>query len=298
MKLLTFRHNNQVGPGFLVGTTVVDANILTPHRYQSVNEVLGLSAEKLERLIEKAISYAETPHTDGLYELSEVTLEAPVPRPGKIVAVGLNYRDHAEEQGKEPPKTPMIFAKFPTAITSPGKPIVLPPNSSQVDFEAELCVVLGRTGRAKTLAEAMEMVAGYTIINDVSARDMQRQDKQYVRAKSCDTFAPCGPWIVLKDEIPDPHTLAISLTLNGELMQQSNTGNLIFSVPFLIHYLSQSMTFEAGDLIATGTPGGVGVFRQPPVFLKSGDVVSITIEGIGTLTNPVQAEEKPAETYS
>lgn len=288
MKLATFSREHLTRPGVVIGDAVVDVTTLTEWPVSTALDVLKLGEMGLPELGRQA-EHSVYHQQHGVYPLTDVTLEAPIPRPGKIVAVGLNYRDHAEEQQKQPPQFPMIFAKFPTAITRHQAPIILPPNSNQVDFEAELCIVIGKTGRAKSVAEAMDFVAGYTIINDVSARDMQAMDKQYVRAKSCDTFAPTGPWIVLKDEIPDPHSLAISLTLNGETMQSSNTHFLIFTVPFLIHYLSQSMTFETGDLIATGTPGGVGVFRKPPIFLKPGDVVSIIIESIGTLTNTVQA---------
>lgn len=222
-----------------------------------------------------------------LTPLASARLRAPISRPSKITCVGLNYADHAHEQGIEPPASPIFFLKSVNTVCGPGDPIVLPPNSSQVDYEAEFAVVIGKGGRNIPEEKAYEHVAGYTILNDVSARDMQFGDKQWYRGKSCDTFAPIGPWIVTADEIPDPHHLRISLALNGETMQDSNTSNLIFKVPYLISYLSQSLTWEVGDLISTGTPPGVGVFRKPPVFLKPGDSVSITVEKLGTLTNPV-----------
>jgi acylpyruvate hydrolase len=222
-----------------------------------------------------------------LMPLASARLRAPVLRPGKITCLGLNYADHAREQGIEPPTQPIYFLKSGNTICGPHDPIVLPPNSSQVDYEAEFAVVIGKTGRRIPEDKALDYVAGYTILHDVSARDMQFGDKQWYRGKSCDTFAPTGPWIVTAEEISDPHNLRISLTLNGETMQDSNTSNLIFKIPYLISYLSQSVTWEAGDLISTGTPPGVGVFRKPPVFLKAGDTVSITVEGIGTLTNAV-----------
>jgi 2-keto-4-pentenoate hydratase/2-oxohepta-3-ene-1,7-dioic acid hydratase in catechol pathway len=224
----------------------------------------------------------------GLFTpLVSARLRPPIPRPPKIVCVGLNYADHAREQGIEPPKEPLLFLKSSNTVCGPGDPIRLPPNSTQVDYEAEFAVVMGKGGSRIPVDKAHEYVAGYMILNDVSARDMQFGDKQWFRGKSCDTFAPCGPWIVTKDEVSDPHNLRISLTLNGVMMQDSNTSNIIFKVPHLISYLSQSLTWEPGDLISTGTPPGVGVFRKPPVFLKPGDTVSITVDGLGTLTNPV-----------
>jgi len=222
-----------------------------------------------------------------LTPLGSARLRAPLAKPDKITCVGLNYADHAREQGSEPPAAPIFFLKSPNTICGPGDPIKLPPNSAQVDYEAEFAVVIGKRGRDIVEGEAHKYIAGYTILHDVSARDMQFGDKQWYRGKSCDTFAPTGPWIVTADEITDPHNLRISLTLNGETLQDSSTSNLIFRVPFLISYLSQSGTWEVGDLISTGTPPGVGVFRKPPVFLKPGDTVSVSVEGIGTLTNPV-----------
>ena len=234
----------------------------------------------------KAVDPAKVPK--GLFaSLASARLRPPIAKPNKITCIGLNYADHAREQGSEPPEAPIYFLKSHNTICGPGDPILLPPNSSQVDYEAEFAVVIGKSGRRIPEEKAYEYVAGYTILDDVSARDMQFSDKQWFRGKSCDTFAPTGPWIVTKDEIPDPHNLRISLTLNGETMQDSSTSNLIFKVPFLISYLSQSITWEVGDLISTGTPPGVGVFRKPQVFLKSGDIVSVTVEKIGTLTNPV-----------
>jgi len=222
-----------------------------------------------------------------LVPLASTRLLAPIERPGKITCIGLNYADHAREQGIEPPASPIFFVKTANTICGPGDPIVLPPNSTQVDYEAEFAVVIGKGGKNIPEERAMEHVAGYMILNDVSARDMQFGDKQWYRGKSCDTFAPCGPWIVTKDEVPDPHNVRISLTLNGQTMQDSNTSNLVFKVPYLISYLSQSVTWEPGDIISTGTPPGVGVFRKPPVFLRAGDTVSVTVERLGTLTNPV-----------
>jgi 2-keto-4-pentenoate hydratase/2-oxohepta-3-ene-1,7-dioic acid hydratase in catechol pathway len=222
-----------------------------------------------------------------LTPVEKARLRAPIPRPGKIVCVGRNYAEHARERGAELPAQPIFFLKSNNTICGPGDPIVLPPGSTQVDYEAEFAVVIGKGGKNIPQEEAYEHVAGYMILNDVSARDMQSQDKQWFRGKSCDTFAPTGPWIVTRDELPDPHSLRISLTLNDRTMQDSNTSNLIFKVPFLVSYLSQTLTWEPGDILSTGTPEGVGAHQTPPVFLKAGDTVSIAVEKIGTLTNPV-----------
>lgn len=246
----------------------------------------GKALAAVTSTLAKGIDAAKAPR--GLFHpLAQARLLAPIPKPGKITCVGLNYADHAREQGHEPPKSPIFFLKSGNTVCGPGDPIQLPPNSSQVDYEAEFAVVIGKSGSRIPEKDAYDHVAGYMILHDVSARDLQFSDGQWFRGKSCDTFAPTGPWIVTRDEIKDPHKLRISLMLNGEVMQDSNTSNLIFSVPYLISYLSQSARWEVGDLISTGTPPGVGVFRKPPVFLKAGDTVSITVEGLGTLTNTV-----------
>ena len=214
----------------------------------------------------------------------------PIDRPGKIVCVGLNYRDHAEEQGTEMPGAPLLFAKWPNALIGPGEPIVIPRVSKQVDYEAELGVVIGERVRGVSKENALESVRGYICLNDVSARDLQFSDGQWTRGKSADTFCPVGPRLVPTAEVPDPQALGIRCVLNGEVMQDSTTANMIFTVAEIIAYASATMTLEPGDLIATGTPAGVGVFRDPPVLLKEGDEVTIEIDGLGSLTNPVQAE--------
>ncbi|MDX6709014.1 MAG: hypothetical protein QOH96_30 [Blastocatellia bacterium] len=218
---------------------------------------------------------------------ADVVLLAPVPRPGKLICIGLNYRDHAIESKMPIPERPVVFSKFSTSVIGPGEAVVVPSKSEQVDYEAELAVVIGRRAKNVSREQAYDYVLGYTIVNDVSARDFQFADGQWQRGKSCDTFAPMGQWIVTTDEIPDPHTLSIKLRLNGQTMQDSNTNQLIFGVPELIAFLSESITLEPGDVIATGTPPGVGFARKPPVFLKSGDVMEVEIEGIGTLTSPI-----------
>lgn len=221
------------------------------------------------------------------YRLEQVTLLAPVTRPGKIIAVGLNYRDHALETKQEIPTTPVIFAKFTSSINGPEADVVIPPDDPQVDYEAELAVVIGRKAKAVSEAEALKYVAGYMPLNDVSARRWQFADKQWVRGKSCDTFCPTGPWLTTADAVPDPHALLIRMRVNGKTVQNSNTSNLIFRIPALIQFISAAITLEPGDIIATGTPDGVGVFRKPPVFLKVGDVMEVDIEGLGVLRNRV-----------
>ncbi len=253
-------------------------------RGETYRKALGVIAGAVA---EEAASSGAT--KDLLMPLKKVRLRAPILRPPKITCVGLNYADHAREQGVQPPASPIFFLKSANTICGPGDKIQLPPNSRQVDYEAELAVVIGKRGKRIPVEKADQYIAGYTILHDVSARDLQFADQQWFRGKSCDTFAPTGPWILTRDEVPDPHNLRISLTLNGATMQDSSTSNLIFKINYLISYLSQSLTWEVGDLISTGTPPGVGVFRRPPVFLKAGDTVSITVEKLGTLTNPVAA---------
>ena len=213
----------------------------------------------------------------------------PIDRPGKIVCVGLNYKDHAEEQGVEAPKAPLFFAKYTTALIGPGEAIVIPPVVTQCDYEAELGVVIGATVRNISRENAFEAVAGYVCANDVSARDLQFADKQWTRGKSPDTFCPVGPQFVPAAEVPDPHNLRIRAIVNGEVLQDSSTSNLTFGIDEIISYITQTSTLEPGDLILTGTPAGVGVFRDPQRLLRPGDSVTIEIEGLGELTNPVVA---------
>jgi 2,4-didehydro-3-deoxy-L-rhamnonate hydrolase len=222
--------------------------------------------------------------------VAHVRPRPPIPRPGKIVAVGLNYRDHSIESGaKEAPKVPILFAKFTTSIAGPEDPIIIPNGNPNVDYEAELAVVIGRKAKAVVAANAMEYVAGYMPLNDVSARLWQFADKQWVRGKSCDTFCPTGPYLSTRDDVPDPHALSICARVNGTTLQGSNTSKMIFRIPELIEFISASITLEPGDIIATGTPEGVGAFRTPPIYLKPGDIVEVEIQNLGVLRNPVVA---------
>lgn len=215
-------------------------------------------------------------------------MAVPIPRPGKIVCVGLNYKDHAEEQGVELPGAPLLFAKFTTSLIGPGDPIVIPPVVTKCDYEAELGVVIGRTVKDVSKENALEAVAGYVVANDVSARDLQFSDGQWTRGKSPDTFCPVGPLVPAAD-VPDPHALRIRAILNGEVMQDSSTANLIFTIDEVVSYVSRTSTLEEGDLILTGTPAGVGVFRDPQRLLVPGDEITIEVEGVGSITNPVVA---------
>lgn len=212
----------------------------------------------------------------------------PIARPSKILCVGMNYRDHAAEARLSVPERPVLFAKWPSSLLPPGEPIVLPPFTDQVDYEAELGVVVGRRVRDVDEEQAMDAVAGYVCVNDVSARDVQFEDGQWTRAKSFDTFTPVGPELVPRERVDDPQALSIRCFVNGEALQDSSTAEMVFSVAEIVSYASRSITLEAGDLIATGTPAGVGFTRTPPVFLRPGDEVTVEIEGVGELTNPVR----------
>ena len=222
-----------------------------------------------------------------LLQPGDVTLKAPVLHPEKLIGIGLNYRDHAEESKIPIPKSPLLFGMYANAIVGPEAPIVIPPATSQVDYEAEFAIVIGAPALRVTPEDALNYVAGYTIVNDVSARDLQFPDKQWTRGKSIDTFAPMGPCLATRSELGSGDGLRIELRLNGQTLQKSHTGNLIFKVPDLVSHISQTMTLKPGDVISTGTPSGVGYVRKPPIFLKQGDIVEIEIEGIGMLRNPV-----------
>lgn len=212
---------------------------------------------------------------------------APVPRPRKLILVGLNYRDHAEEAKMKIPEVPTFFSKYPNCVIAPGDAIRIPRVSSMIDYEGEYAFVIGKGGKDIPRDKALDYVAGYTILNDVSCRDYQLKTGQWMIGKTFDTFAPMGPCLVLKDEIPDPHNLELSTFLNGERMQHSNTGHLIFNTHHLISFLSEVFTLEPGDVVSTGTPSGVGFARKPPVYMKAGDVVRVEIGGLGALENPI-----------
>ncbi|MCW5966187.1 MAG: fumarylacetoacetate hydrolase family protein [Bryobacterales bacterium] len=222
--------------------------------------------------------------------VADVRILAPLANAQKLIFIGLNYRDHAAEAKMDIPATPTVFAKFANAVIHPGDPIVLPSASQKPDYEAEFAFVIGKRGKHIQAANWRDYVAGYTIINDVSARDFQMATSQWIMGKTCDSFCPMGPFLTTIDEIPNPHNLRIECLLNGESMQDSNTGELIFKIPELIQHLSQTMTLEPGDVVSTGTPAGVGFSKKPPRWLRPGDDCVVRIEGLGELRNPVVAE--------
>src|SRR6476661_592578 len=283
MRLVTFEQEGRLRPGVVqTDSTVVDLSSLG---YPSVLELIGGGSEA----IGKVRDFANQPASARL-PLSSVRLRAPIPTPRKLICVGLNYRDHAEETGSEIPNVPTIFNKFATAVIGPGDEIVLPKVSNSPDYEAEFAFVIGKGGRRIAADSWRNHIFGYTIVNDVSARDYQRATTQWLMGKTFDTFAPMGPWIVTADSIQDPHALDISLEINGETLQKSNTRELIFKIPDLLVFLSAVFTLEPGDIVSTGTPAGVGGARNPPRFLQPGDDVVVKIPAIGELRNPVVAE--------
>jgi 2-keto-4-pentenoate hydratase/2-oxohepta-3-ene-1,7-dioic acid hydratase in catechol pathway len=266
------------GPGTLVDLTTAEPPLPA--------DLDGLLAEeRAGRLAALATSAPETARV----RLDQVRLAAPVPRPSKIIGIGLNYRDHAAETGQELPTRPTVFAKFPNALSGPYDPIVLPGQSNSVDYEGELGVVIGRRARNAREDEALSYVGGYLCVNDVSARDVQNWTSQWSLGKSFDTFAPVGPFLVTAADVPDPQNLEIETRVNGVTVQHSSTANMVFTVAALVSQLSAVMTLEPGDIIATGTPGGIGGAQNPPRFLKDGDVVEVEIERLGCLRNPVVA---------
>jgi 2,4-didehydro-3-deoxy-L-rhamnonate hydrolase len=221
--------------------------------------------------------------------LAEVRLLAPVPRPGKIICVGLNYRDHAKETGAAIPSEPILFSKFASSVVGPGADVLVPPESDEVDYEAELAVVIGRRASRVAAADALGHVAGYACANDVSSRSLQFLSGQWLLGKAIDTFLPLGPYLVTADDVPDPQALGIRCLVNGEPRQSSNTGEMVFSVAELIAYASRTITLEPGDVLVTGTPAGVGMAADPPRYLRDGDRVRVEIDGLGELENTVRA---------
>lgn len=284
MRLVTFELNGRARPGVWVDDEVLD---LQSAGFQELIDVIRGGADALDRVRRWVLGVPG----GARHARADVRLLAPVARPPKFICVGLNYRDHAEESKLPIPEVPTIFCKFPTAVVGPGAEVVLPKASAKPDYEAEFAVVIGRGGRHIPASRWAEHVFGYTIVNDVSARDFQMATTQWIMGKTFDTFAPYGPAIVTADEIADPHALDISLEIGGEVLQSSNTRHLIFRVPELIAHLSSVFTLEPGDIISTGTPAGVGFARTPPRWLRPGDRMVVKVAGLGELENVCVAEE-------
>jgi len=286
MKLVTFEHEGKTRPGVLVGERIVD--LAAAGLPGGDGDLLGILRAGPD-MIERARAASQAPGVVSV-PLAEARLRAPVSRPGKIVGIGLNYIDHCREAKLPVPEVPLLFAKFPTSVAGPDDDIVFDRRiCAEVDYEVELGVVMGARASRVDAAQALDYVAGYSIAHDVSARDLQfRGAQQWDHGKSIDTFCPWGPYLVTKDEIPDPQSLDLRLLLNGRELQSSNTGNMIFPVAELVSFISQSITLEAGDLIVTGTPFGVGFSRQPPIYLKDGDECVLEISGLGRLRNRVR----------
>jgi 2-keto-4-pentenoate hydratase/2-oxohepta-3-ene-1,7-dioic acid hydratase in catechol pathway len=283
MRFVTFQRADYPEPGVLLGDEV--ASLLNAGFKDVLSVIAGGSVAR-----EKVDLWMQSVPSGDIVKAADVKLKAPLARPTKIICVGLNYRDHAEESKMEIPAVPTIFCKFPTSVIGPGESIVLPKNSAKPDYEGEFACVIGRHGRHVAAADWQNYVFGYTILNDVSARDVQMATTQWMMGKTFDTFAPFGPAIVTADEVADPHALDISTTIGGDTLQHSNTRNLIFKLPQLIEHLSSVFTLEPGDIISTGTPAGVGFSKNPPRWLRPGDEVVVRVEGLGELRNTVVAE--------
>jgi acylpyruvate hydrolase len=279
MRIVSFRRDGKISYGSLEGDELADLPGLDPQLPPILNNALPVLG-----------GYLPPAGTRKAVSLSDVTLLPVIPNPQKIICIGVNYADHAAETGQAPPPYPTVFAKFANTLAASGDPIVLPSASTMPDYEGELAVVIGRPGRRITEQDALDHVAGYTAFNDVSARDFQGHTSQWTMGKSPDTFGPLGLALVTADEIPDPQKLELRTTVNGEVLQQASTADMIFTVRQLIAYLSQTMTLLPGDVIATGTPSGIGAARTPPRFLRPGDTVVISIDGVTELTNPVVGE--------
>ncbi|GMR68837.1 FAA hydrolase family protein [Bacillus cereus] len=306
MKLVTFTHNGETRIAALENGKLIDLHaafktklasegnlraiqIAEAHIPKDMNGFLQGGTESMN-LAKEAIDYALMKnHKEKLvFEEGEVKIEAPVPSPGKIICVGHNYREHILEMKRELPAFPVIFAKFANTVVGPQDDIPFYPISEQLDYEAEFAFVIGKRARNVSEGDALQYVAGYTIVNDITYRDIQRRTIQWLQGKTVEGSAPMGPWLLTSDELKNPSGLEIILTVNGEKRQQSNTANLVFSVQYLVSFLSGLMTLEPGDVILTGTPGGVGVARNPQVFLKDGDIVRIEVDGVGVLENKVR----------
>ncbi len=283
MKLIRFRENGKVKPGVIISERYYDASSFTEDYNEHFFESDGLI--QLQKFVKE--------NKNQLVEINNLELDCPFARPSKIICIGLNYADHAKETNAAIPQEPIIFFKATSAIIGPFDNVIIPKNSKKSDWEVELAVVIGKKASYVEETDSLDYVAGYTLHNDLSEREFQlERGGQWVKGKSCDTFAPLGPFLATKDEIKNINDLRLWLTVNGEIMQDSTTANLIFKIPFLVSYLSQFMTLLPGDVISTGTPAGVGLGKKPEVYLKDGDVMELGIEGLGTSKQKVKAYRK------
>jgi 2-keto-4-pentenoate hydratase/2-oxohepta-3-ene-1,7-dioic acid hydratase in catechol pathway len=286
VRLVTFLASDQPRLGVLLDDGVLDLNQADSALPTDALALLQAGPPLLDRA--RRAQDGAPPRHRAVLPLAEVKLLAPIPRPPKIVCIGVNYADHAAEAGRSIPARPSVFLKAPSTVIGPGAPIVRPPTTEQLDYEIELAVVIGQRAKVVPRERAMDCVAGYTILNDVSARDLQfAKDGGIILGKNFDTACSTGPCLVLTDELPDPTALRLRTWVNGQLRQDGNTRNLIFDIPAIVSFLSQQLTLEPGDVIATGTPAGVGLGLKPPVWLQPGDTVRMEIDGIGILENPV-----------
>ena len=315
MRLVTYHHEGQARSGAQIGGQIIDLNrayaALLRHRDDDEEmavanarvptDMIALlqGGETSLKATQDALTFISSQLETGdaarklagiVYAVEQIAFLAPVLRPGKVICLGLNYRDHAAEAGMAVPDYPILFHKVAGSLTGHSQPIIVPRTSSQIDYEGELAVIVGKRGKYIAEQDALAYVAGYCVANDVSARDLQFRTSQWTAGKMLDTFGPLGPALVTKDEVPDPHALSIRTLLNGQVMQDANTADMIFRVPHIISYISEIVTLEAGDVIMTGTPSGIGNTRKPQVFMKPGDTVTVEIERLGTLTNPLVAE--------
>ncbi len=301
MKLLSFQVEGETRLGLLVKNRIIDVDKAHYHLFGvhlpcDMNSFLEKGEDAMARA--KVLEAASQTRWKTLcsvtgiaFSAKDVKILAPIPRTRKnIICLAVNYYEHADETGIDKPRYPVFFTKPPTSIIGPDAPILFPKSTSEVDYEVELAFVFGKQGKDVSERDAYNYVAGYTILNDVTARDFQRNHKQYFKGKSMDTFAPMGPYLVTKDEVSDPDNLKISLELNGVGMQNSNTRNMIFKIPSLIRFITTDMTVEPGDVVATGTPSGVGFTRKPPIYLKPGDIVKASVEKLGILQNSVVSQ--------
>jgi 2-keto-4-pentenoate hydratase/2-oxohepta-3-ene-1,7-dioic acid hydratase in catechol pathway len=291
MKLTTFSHRGRSAAGVVLGEEIVDLRAALPAAPATLLDLLAGGAEL------QAAAQAAADSGRHRIALRDVQLLAPIPHPGKVLAIGLNYRDHIAEIGMQAPEYPTVFNKQATCVVGPGAEVHLPRSSAALDYEGEMAIVIGKRCRHVPRAHAARVIAGYCIMNDVTVRDVQMRTQTWTMGKSFDTHGPLGPWLTTADEVGDPHTLGLRTFVNGELRQQSNTRELLFDCYALVEHLTSAFTLEPGDVISTGTPGGVGMASKPPRWLQAGDVVRIEIDRLGVLENRVVPEPESTVLY-